>query len=86
MKCDIAHFIERCAMCRRVKMSTKDWQGNLQPLRIPKWKWKDIVMDFVVGLPRTVNGKDAIWVIVDWLTKSAQFLPITMTDPLNKLI
>ena len=32
-------------------------------------------MDFVTGLPRTPKGNDAIWVIVDRLTKSAHFLP-----------
>ena len=31
-------------------------------------------MDFVTGLPRTLGGNNAIWVIVDWLTKSAHFL------------
>ena len=48
--------------------------GFLQPLPIPVWKWEDIFMDFVVGLPRTAKGYDSIWVIVDCLTKSAHFL------------
>jgi len=33
-------------------------------------------MDFVMKLPRTKNGHNAIWVIVDRLTKSAHFLAI----------
>ena len=36
-------------------------------------------MDFVIGLPRTASGCDAIWVIVDRLTKTAKFLPIKVT-------
>ena len=49
--------------------------GFLHPLPIPVWKWEDISMDFVVGLPCTVKGYDSTWVIVDLLTKSAHFLP-----------
>jgi hypothetical protein len=33
-------------------------------------------MDFIVGLPRTRAGYDSIWVVVDCLTKSAQFIPV----------
>nr|GFC97714.1 putative reverse transcriptase domain-containing protein [Tanacetum cinerariifolium] len=40
------------------------------------WKWDEISMDFVTGLPRTQRRHDAIWVVVDRLTKSANFLPI----------
>ncbi|XP_073129622.1 uncharacterized protein [Henckelia pumila] len=52
--------------------------GLLKPLLIPEWKWENITMllDFVVGLPRTVRGSNVIWVIVDRLTKSAHFLPM----------
>ncbi|GJZ66576.1 putative reverse transcriptase domain-containing protein [Tanacetum coccineum] len=43
---------------------------------IPEWKWENITMDFITRLLRTNNGHDAIWVIVDRLTKSAHFLAI----------
>ena len=42
-------------------------------------------MDFVVGLPRSRDGYDSIWVIVDRLTKSAHFLPVKATYSVAKL-
>ena len=50
--------------------------GELQPLPIPAWKWKDISMDFITSLPKTSKGFDSIWVIIDQLTKSAHFVPV----------
>jgi hypothetical protein len=48
----------------------------LQPLSIPEWKWDDISMDFIVGLPLTAHKFDSIWVIIDRLSKSAHFIPV----------
>ncbi|GJR17674.1 reverse transcriptase domain-containing protein [Tanacetum coccineum] len=48
-------------------------------------KWDNITMDFVTKLPKTSQGYDTIWVIIDWLTKSAIFTPMRETDPLDKL-
>nr|GFC48106.1 reverse transcriptase domain-containing protein [Tanacetum cinerariifolium]GFC48147.1 reverse transcriptase domain-containing protein [Tanacetum cinerariifolium] len=59
--------------------------GLLQQLEIPEWKWENVTMDFVTGLPKTPSGYDSIWVIVDWLTKSAHFLPKKKTDSIEKL-
>nr|GEV84442.1 putative reverse transcriptase domain-containing protein [Tanacetum cinerariifolium] len=44
-----------------------------------------IAMDFVMKLPRTNSGHDAIWVIVDRLTKSAYFLPIREDFKVDRL-
>ena len=42
-------------------------------------------MDFVTGLPRTLGGNNAIWVIVDRLTKSAHFLPMKVNFSMDRL-
>ncbi|GJU55810.1 DNA/RNA polymerases superfamily protein [Tanacetum coccineum] len=55
------------------------------PLEIPMWKWDEISMDFVTGLPTTQKRHDAIWVVVDRLTKSAHFLPIRKNYGISKL-
>jgi hypothetical protein len=48
----------------------------LQPLNIPAWKWEDINMDFIVGLPLSARNFDSIWVIMDRFTKSAHIIPV----------
>jgi IS30 family transposase len=48
----------------------------LQPLQIPQWKWDEIGMDFIVGLPRIRDGYDSISIVVDRLTKTAHFIPV----------
>ncbi|GJX94805.1 putative reverse transcriptase domain-containing protein [Tanacetum coccineum] len=52
---------------------------------IPEWKWEKITMDLVTKLPRSSSGYDAIWVIVDRLTKSPHFLPILEDYKTEKL-
>ena len=76
MKKEIAAFVARCDNCCWVKAIHLKPAGLLQPLSIPSWKWDDISMDFIVGLPTIEKGHDSIWVIVDRLTKSAHFIPV----------
>jgi hypothetical protein len=59
--------------------------GLLQPLPVPEWKWEEVTMDFVTGLPLSQTKKDAIWVVVDRLTKSAHFIPVNVKDSMEKL-
>ncbi|GJU64794.1 reverse transcriptase domain-containing protein [Tanacetum coccineum] len=56
----------------------------VQP-EIPVWKWERITMDFITKIPKTSNGHDTIWVIVDHLTKSAHFIPTRATDSMETL-
>jgi hypothetical protein len=46
---------------------------------VPEWKWEEIAMYFIVGLPRTQSGYDSIWVIVDQLIKVSHFIPVKTT-------
>jgi hypothetical protein len=84
MKREIAQYVSECDTCQRIKASHLKSAGALQPLSIPSWKWDDISMDFIVGLPNTSRHHDSIWVIVDRLTKVAHFLPVHTTDKAQK--
>lgn len=57
----------------------------MQPLGISEWKWDNILMDFMTRLLNTPRGFDATWVIVDRLKKSAHFILINISFPLQKL-
>jgi hypothetical protein len=76
MKHETAHYVTECDMCRRVKVDHMRHAGLLQHLNIPIWKWEDISINFIVGLPLTGRKFNSIWVIVDRLTKSAHFIPV----------
>jgi hypothetical protein len=76
MKREIAEHVALCDSCQRIKAEHQKPVGLLQPLRIPQWKWDEIGMDFIVGLPRTRAGYDSIWIVVDRLTKSTHFIPV----------
>jgi hypothetical protein len=79
MRREIAKYVSECDICQRVKASHLKAAGTLQPLTIPSWKWEDISMDFIVGLPNTSRRHDSIWVIVNRLTKTAHFIPVHTT-------
>nr|CAI44654.1 OSJNBa0004L19.17 [Oryza sativa Japonica Group] len=85
MKREIAEFVALCDVCQRVKAEHQRPAGLLQPLQVPEWKWDEIGMDFITGLPKTQGGYDSIWVIVDRLTKVARFIPVKTTYGGNKL-
>nr|GEY46158.1 putative reverse transcriptase domain-containing protein [Tanacetum cinerariifolium] len=85
MKADIATYVSKCLTCAKVKAEHQRPSGLLVQPAIPVWKWDNIIMDFITKLPKSSQGFDTIWVIVDRLTKSAHFLPIRENDPMDKL-
>ena len=79
MKKEIAYYVACCNVCNLVKAEHPKPAGFLQPLKVPEWKWDNISMDFIIGLPKSSRGNDSIWVIVDRLTKVSHFIPVKTT-------
>ncbi|GJX61179.1 reverse transcriptase domain-containing protein [Tanacetum coccineum] len=76
MKKEIAIYVSKCLTSAKVKAEHQRPPGLLQKPEIPEWKWEKIAMDFKTKLSRSIGGHDAIWVIVDRLTKSVHLLAI----------
>ncbi|GKE09981.1 putative reverse transcriptase domain-containing protein [Tanacetum coccineum] len=85
MKANIATYVSKCLTYAKVKAEHQRPSGLLVRPDIPQWKWDNITMDFVTKLSKSSQGYDIIWVIVDRLTKSAIFVPMRETDPMDKL-
>ncbi|GJY12590.1 putative reverse transcriptase domain-containing protein [Tanacetum coccineum] len=83
---DIATYVSKCLTCAKVKAEHQRPSGLLVQPKIPQWKWDNITMDFVTKLPKSSQGYDTIWVIVDQLTKPAIFTPMRKTDSMEKLV
>jgi hypothetical protein len=76
MKHEAARYVSECDTCRKVKVDYMKPGGLVQLLSIPEWKWDDISMDFIMGLPLMACKFDLIWLIMDQLSKSTHFIPI----------
>ena len=79
MKKDIAEYVAKCPNCQQVKVEHLKPGGLTQIIEVSTWKLEAFNMDFVVGLLRTRRQHDSIWVVVDRLTKSVQFIPVKST-------
>ena len=84
MKQDVDDFILRCLTCQQVKAEHQKLAGLLQPMEVAEWKWEHITMYFVTHFPCTQRRHDAVWVIVDRLTKPTRFLAVRMTFTLEE--
>lgn len=85
MKKEVVEYVQSCLVCQNAKIEHQKPAGLLQSFDVPEWKWDNIAMDFVLGLPRTQKKYDAIWVIIDRLMKCAHFLPINHRISLESL-
>jgi hypothetical protein len=86
MKHEAARYVFECDTYRKVKTDYMKPGGLLHALSIPEWKWDDISLDFIVGLPITAHKFDSIWVIMDRLSKSAHFIPINTKYRVEKYV
>ncbi|WVZ52311.1 hypothetical protein U9M48_003384, partial [Paspalum notatum var. saurae] len=73
MKRAVAEYVAVCDTYQRVKAEYQRPAGLLQPLKILEWKWEEISMDFIVGLPRTQKGYNSIWVVRIISDRGSQF-------------
>ncbi|GKA15800.1 putative reverse transcriptase domain-containing protein [Tanacetum coccineum] len=86
MKADIATVTPpKMRVAAEFKAKCKKPSSLLVQPVIPIWKWENITMDCITKLPKTSFRQDAIWVIIDRLTKSTHFLPMKETDSMEKL-
>ena len=69
MKRHVGDFMRSCLTCQQIKAEHQRTVGLLQSLEVEEWKWEHIMMDFVTYFPRTSQRHEAVWVIVDRLTK-----------------
>ena len=74
---DVREYVRTCELCQRNKPSNRAPPGLLQPLSVPAGKWQSVSIDFIVALPKTPGGFDAVAVFVDRLTKMVHLAPCT---------
>ncbi|MCO5562083.1 hypothetical protein L7F22_015709 [Adiantum nelumboides] len=79
MRQDIEDYVSKCIVCQKVKYERGKPSGLLQPLPIPDAPWQSISMDFIFGLPISIQGNNGIWTIVDRFSKQAHFLSVKKT-------
>ncbi|GKE09142.1 putative reverse transcriptase domain-containing protein [Tanacetum coccineum] len=85
IKANITTYVSKCLTYAKVKAEHQRTSRLLVQPDIPQWNWDNFTMDFVTKLPKSSQGYDAIWMIVDRLTKSLIFVPMRETDPMDKL-
>jgi hypothetical protein len=83
MKKEFVDFIAKCLECQKVKAEHRHLADFLQPLPIPEWKWEVVTMDFITKLPRINKQHDSIMEMVDKLTKTAHFIPVSTHKETN---
>jgi hypothetical protein len=79
MRCNVGRHVQRCPTCQKTK-SRLNPHGLYTALPIPSMPWKDILMNFILGLPRTKRGKDSIFIVVYHFSKMAHFIPCHKSD------
>jgi hypothetical protein len=79
MKKDVRRICDKCITCKKAKFRTQPY-GLYIPLPVNKEPWVDISMYYILGLPRSKQGRDSIFVVVDRFSKMAHFIPCHKID------
>ncbi|XP_057543336.1 uncharacterized protein LOC130821562 [Amaranthus tricolor] len=74
----VGKHVLKCEPCHKAKVTFH--KGEYIPLPIAHKPWEHISMDFVMALPKTRRGKDAIMVVVDRFSKMSHFITCTKVD------
>ena len=75
----VADYVRGCTQCQQNKQRTHKLYGKLRSLGLPTRRWAEINIDFIVSLPTTRRGHDAILVVIDRYSKRAHFIPTKTT-------
>ena len=85
MKKYVFEFVEKCLICQQVKAENQKPSRLMQRIEIPQWKWEDITIDFITGLPNSFKGNDSIWVLKDRFSKTTHFLAMKKKQSVESL-
>jgi len=85
LKRNVARLIGQCCTCQLAKQRKQN-TGMYIPLPVPDRPWKDVSMNFILELPKTIMKHDSIFVVVDRFSKMAHFLPCNKTSDAFKML
>ena len=72
---EVEAYVRTCLVCQQDKVEQQQPRGLLEPLSIAECPWDNVIMDFIIGLPKSEDN-DSIIVVVDRFSKYATFIAV----------